>query len=113
MTAWFTAILNMSITASYVAVAVMIVRLFLRRVPKIFSYTLWAVVLIRLVLPFSFSSGFSFLSFLAPNVLTGSGAMEYVPGVIVQCTTRQLTLGRTSSIKRSMLLCPRPLLPQA
>ncbi|MNC22982.1 Methicillin resistance mecR1 protein [compost metagenome] len=79
MTTGFTAILNMSITASYVAVAVMIVRLLLRRAPKVFSYTLWVAVLVRLILPVSFSSGFSFLSHIAPNVPTGSGVMEYIP----------------------------------
>ncbi|CQR52705.1 M56 family metallopeptidase [Paenibacillus riograndensis] len=79
MTAWFIAILNMSITASYAAIAVIIVRLLFRKAPKVFAYTLWVAVLVRLVLPFSFSSGFSFLSFLAPSVPAGSGAMEYIP----------------------------------
>ncbi|OKP92743.1 M56 family metallopeptidase [Paenibacillus sp. P32E] len=93
MTAWFTAILNMSITASYVAVAVIIVRLFLRKAPKTFSYLLWAAVLIRLILPFSYCSGLSLLSFLVPNVQTGSGAMEYVSGQIGLMNTPMVNIG--------------------
>lgn len=50
----FTTVLNMSITASYVAAGVMLVRFALRKAPKIFSYALWAVVLFRLICPFSF-----------------------------------------------------------
>lgn len=57
----FLEILNMSITASYAILFVMTIRLFLKRAPKIFSYTLWAAVLFRLVVPFSFESMFSFV----------------------------------------------------
>ena len=60
----FTIILNMSITASYVVIAVIFVRIFLRKAPKIFSYALWAVVLFRLVCPLSFTTAFSFLGVL-------------------------------------------------
>ena len=69
----------MSITASYVALAVIAIRMLLKKVPKAFSYALWLAVLIRLVCPFSFNSAFSLLSFLKPNVQVSTGAMEYVP----------------------------------
>ncbi|OEF97364.1 M56 family metallopeptidase [Desulfuribacillus alkaliarsenatis] len=57
----FLQVLNMSITASYVILFVIIARLFLKKLPKIFSYALWSVVLFRLVSPFSFESVFSLL----------------------------------------------------
>lgn len=79
MTKLFTAILNMSITAGYVALAVIAIRMLLKNVPKAFSYALWLAVLIRLVCPFSFNSAFSFLGIIKPNVQTSSGAIEYVP----------------------------------
>lgn len=60
----FLGILNMSLTASIVILAVLIVRLFLRKVPKIFSYLLWMVVLFRLLCPFSFEADFSLLGVL-------------------------------------------------
>jgi len=61
MTALFISILNMSISASIVALVVMIVRIPMKKVPKIFSYALWFVVLFRLICPFSFESSFSFM----------------------------------------------------
>ena len=57
----FIDVLNMSLTASYVILFVLACRLLLKKVPKIFSYSLWTVVLFRLICPFSFSSAFSFL----------------------------------------------------
>ncbi len=59
MDALFLQILNMSITASYVIIFVVLVRLLLKRAPKIFSYLLWSVVFIRLIFPFNFESDFS------------------------------------------------------
>ncbi|MCD3297450.1 M56 family metallopeptidase [Clostridium botulinum] len=56
----FSKVLSMSITASIVALIIFIIRLiFNKRVPKIFSYVLWSLVLIRLLVPISFSSVFS------------------------------------------------------
>lgn len=55
----FKQVLDLSITASYVAIAVMVARIFLRKSPKIFSFILWGVVLFRLVSPISFISEFS------------------------------------------------------
>ena len=40
----FSRVLNMSLTGSLVILAVLLVRVFLKRFPKIFSYALWAVV---------------------------------------------------------------------
>lgn len=57
----FLLILNMSFTASIVIVFALFVRLLLIKVPKIFSYLLWSVVLFRLVCPFSFESSISLL----------------------------------------------------
>lgn len=57
----FLIILNMSFTASFVIIAVMVFRLLLRKAPKIFSYVLWSVVLFRLVCPVSFPSIISLL----------------------------------------------------
>ena len=57
----FLQILNMSITASFVIIFVLLARLFLKKSPKILSYALWGVVLFRLICPFSFESIFSLL----------------------------------------------------
>ena len=48
----FITILNMSIASSIVILAVLLLRLFLKRAPRIFSYILWIVVFLRLLCPF-------------------------------------------------------------
>ncbi len=52
----FVNLLNMSITAGYVVVAVIILRLLFRKAPRWISCALWSMVGLRLVLPFSFES---------------------------------------------------------
>jgi len=61
MSELFLTVLRMSLTASYVILCVMVVRLLLKKAPKVISYALWAVVAFRLVIPFSFESMFSIL----------------------------------------------------
>ena len=53
LTRVFTQIISMSLKGSLVILAVMLVRLMLKRAPKIYSYLLWAVVLFRLLCPIS------------------------------------------------------------
>lgn len=52
----FATVLSLSFTGSLVIMAVLAARLVLKKAPKILSYALWAVVLVRLVCPISFSS---------------------------------------------------------
>ena len=49
----FLTVLNMSITSTYVLAFVLVLRLLLKRSPKWLSYSLWSVVLFRLVFPIS------------------------------------------------------------
>lgn len=72
----FEVILNMSLTAGIVILAVMLVRLALKRAPKIFSYCLWAVVGFRLLCPISFTSSYSLLGILNMSPAAG-GAGGY------------------------------------
>ena len=61
MDALFLAVLNMSLKASYVIAFVIVIRLFLKKFPKVYSYALWVSVLFRLICPFSFDSIFSLI----------------------------------------------------
>ncbi len=74
----FIKVLNMSLTGSFVILAVLVMRLFLQRVPRIFSYCLWGVVLFRLLCPVSFTAGFSLLGVLEQSV-PSQGWMAYIP----------------------------------
>lgn len=75
-------VFNMSMTASIVIVVIMIVRLLFQRAPRIFSYTLWIIVLFRLLCPVSIETEFSLLSSLDVPI-TNEGLIEYVPQNIV------------------------------
>ena len=52
----FPQVLDMTRIGSLVILLVLIVRFFLKKAPKIFSYALWAVVLFRLLCPVSIPS---------------------------------------------------------
>jgi len=101
----FITVVNMSITASCVAIGVILVRLLLKKAPKIFSYVLWAPVLFRLVCPFSFNSEFSFFNLINLNVKQGSGAYEFVPqniGMIQTPAIRSAIGGINSAVNASL-----------
>ena len=56
MSAVFVKLLEMSVVASVCILVVLILRLLLKRLPKIFSYVLWMIDLVRLLWPFAFES---------------------------------------------------------
>lgn len=75
MTDLFIQVLSMSLTATYCIIFVCIVRLLLKKAPRIFSYVLWSVVAFRLICPISFESMFSlvgvdFLPFIQYEVFS-------------------------------------------
>lgn len=61
MTALLEKIFSLSITASFLMVAVIVLRLLLKKSPKGMRYFLWAMVGLRLVFPFEIESPFSVL----------------------------------------------------
>jgi beta-lactamase regulating signal transducer with metallopeptidase domain len=83
----FVSLVNMSIASSIIAVVIIGIRFFLNnRLPKIFSYALWAILLIRLLIPFSFISTLSIFNALPTPVATtitqgsiGLGAAQFIP----------------------------------
>ena len=54
-------LLDLNVTASFVILFVICVRKLMNRAPKIFSYALWGIVLLRLLIPASIESPMSFL----------------------------------------------------
>ena len=78
----FTTILNMSLTACIIILIVLLARQCLKKVPKIFSYVLWSVVLFRLLCPISISLPVSILAPMS-GASTSAGtsytaSMEYI-----------------------------------
>lgn len=72
MEAVFLKLFNMSITASWIVLTVIVVRLLLRKAPKWIIVLMWGLAGIRLVCPFSFESIFSLIP-SAETVPTGNG----------------------------------------
>ena len=72
----FVGLLNMSITASFCAAAVFLLRMFLKRQPKIYSYVLWLAVFFRLVCPVSLESAMSFMKVSTQTVPQNIGMQD-------------------------------------
>lgn len=90
----FPIVCNMSLTASVVILAVLAVRLLLRRAPKVFAYALWAVVLFRLLCPVSVTSAVSLMGALgapAQERTQRTSAVEYVPADRIRGTAPAVT----------------------
>lgn len=82
MGAIFTEILNLSIVSSFLIVAVLILRLLIKKAPKGARYVLWAMVSIRLLVPFSLESRLSLL----PNAQSFNENVETSTAYIPQST---------------------------
>lgn len=81
----FLTVLNMSITASFLAVAVIILRLIFKRSPRWMMCVLWGFVAIRLIIPFSFESSLSLLP-----------SAEPIPGDIIYSPEPSVNTGITA-----------------
>lgn len=93
----FLKILNMSLTGGYVILAVMALRLVLKRFPKKYSFALWAVAAFRLVCPVSIRSVFSIFSLLpersAQAVSNVGSAITYIPSDIGYASAPEVNMG--------------------
>lgn len=93
----FLKVVNMSISATWMVLFVLIVRFLLKKAPKWISVSLWALVGLRLVCPFSFESMFSLIPSgetvrpdimlePAPSVQTGVAILDDVVNPIISQT---------------------------
>lgn len=98
----FIAILSLSIQASYVALWIFFVRILLKRFPKVFSYALWSILLIRLLLPVGINSPVSIL----PETLVAERAQESITMEITETVIEVpvLFLGDKASLVKDLVL---------
>ena len=75
----FLKIINMSISASWLVLAVLILRFVLKKAPKWINVLLWGIVAIRLICPFSFESTLSIIQ-SAETILLNIG-MDTTPTI--------------------------------
>lgn len=97
MDAFFLDFLNISITASYLILAVVVLRLIFKKIPKKFFCILWAIAGIRLVIPLDFESVFSlipsaetipndFIMSQSPAISSGIPAVNSIVNPIIEET---------------------------
>lgn len=79
MTAIFLKLLNMSISASYLVLAVMLIRVLLPKTPKWIHCILWGIVAIRLLLPVSWESAWSLIP--SAEVIPRDIAISQTPAI--------------------------------
>ena len=79
MSEFFLKIVNMSISASYIVLAVLLLRILLKRAPKWIHVLLWGIVAVRLACPFSFESALSLIpsaETVSPDIM-----MDWTPEI--------------------------------
>ena len=90
----FLKVVNMSISASYLVLAVLLLRLVLKKAPKWISVLLWGIVAVRLICPFSIESMLSLIPTVetispeimmdrTPEISTGITAVDTVVNPII------------------------------
>ena len=79
MNALFLKLLNMGLTASWLVLAVLLLRLLLKKAPKWMHCLLWAVVALRLVLPVTFETGLSLVP--SAEVIPTDIAVSQAPAI--------------------------------
>lgn len=69
----FLNVINMSISASWLVLAVLLLRLLFKKAPKWVNVLLWGIVAVRLICPFSFESALSLIpsaETISPTIMT-------------------------------------------
>ena len=75
----FLEIFNTSLTAGWIVLAVLVLRLLLKKAPRAYTCALWGIVGLRLVWPFSIESGLSLIP--SPEVIPQSQLYDATPQV--------------------------------
>ncbi len=91
----FLKLLNMSITAGWLILAVLCIRLLFRKIPKWVNCLLWGVVAIRLICPFSIESQFSILPSAEPiksSTIVEGEVQNYIPYIDSHLTIVENTI---------------------
>lgn len=102
MSEFFLNIVNMSISASWIVLAVLLLRLLLKKAPKWITVLLWGIVAVRLICPFTVESVMSLipssetfnpgLLIETPEINTGFPVINNTLNPIIQDTTVTIAL---------------------
>lgn len=112
MEALFLKLVNLSITATYLALAVILLRLIFKKAPKWISCVLWGLVAVRLIFPFSIESVLSlipssepipqdFINTATPHIYSGLSVIDNTVNPIL---SSQLTPAVGDSVNPTQVL---------
>lgn len=105
MAAAFLKLLNLSISASWLVLAVLVLRLISKRSPKWVNVLLWGIVALRLVLPFSIESAVS----LIPSAETVSpAAVQFDPAPTITSGVSVIDNAVNPSLSEHFSPCQQP-----
>ena len=106
MTAWvskmeaiFRQVLSMSVVATIVMLAVLVIRLFLKRAPRSLVCLLWIIVAVRLTLPFAMESKFS----LIPSRVAHTSSSQSVVVLVQESSSHAVADGASHMTLRDAL----------
>ena len=103
MAAVFLKLLNLSISASWLVLAVLVLRLVSKRSPKWMNVLLWGIVALRLMLPFSIESALS----LIPSAETVSpAAVQFAPAPTITSGVSVIDNAVNSSLSEHFAAVP-------
>ena len=103
MASVFLKLLNLSISASWLVLAVLVLRLISKRSPKWVNVLLWGIVALRLVLPFSIESALS----LIPSAETVSpAAVQFAPAPTITSGVSVIDNAVNSSLSEHFAAVP-------
>ena len=79
MSVAFLKLVNMSISASWLVLAVLVLRLILKKAPKWINVLLWGIVAVRLIFPFSIESALSLIP--SQETISSEIMMDWTPEI--------------------------------
>ena len=101
----FSNVLNISFTASWLVLAVLTLRLLLKKAPKWIHVALWGLVAFRLIVPFSIESSFSLIpsaETLPKEILRYEGEQLAEPAYLEVVTNPVISEGVTVELNQSV-----------
>ena len=97
MTEFFVSAVNMSISAGWIVLAVLLLRLLFKKAPKWISVLLWSIVGVRLICPFTFESALSLIpsaqtinpevALNSPNIDSGVPVIDNIVNPVISTAT--------------------------
>ena len=99
MEAVFLKLLNMSITACWLVLAVVILRLLLKKAPRAIICALWALVALRLLIPFSLESPLSLVPDPEPVQTVREPQMTHSPEFLASAVVAEVAVASGSAPK--------------